>query len=113
MNDGKGGWKKVKTRDGLDITAATADPSVQIEYTVPKDGLYGFIVIPENGAGNKDADPRPDALAQFLIEVDTEKPYVKILDVHVVGAGVRGPKVEIAWEARDNNLWPEPILLEY
>lgn len=112
MND-KTGWKKVKSVDALTITATTPDPAVPIEYTVAKDGLYGFIVIPENGAGNKDADPRPDAPAQFLIEVDTETPYIKILAARVVGAGVRGPKVEIEWEARDNNLWPEPITLEY
>ena len=112
MND-KAGWKKVKSVDALTITPNTPDPAVRIEYTVAKDGLYGFIVIPENGAGNKDADPRPDAPAQFLIEVDTEKPYVKVLAARVVGAGVRGPKVEIEWEAKDNNLWPEPIVLEY
>ena len=46
VNDGKTGWKKVKSEPALGITPATPDPTVRIEYTVPKDGLYGFIVIP-------------------------------------------------------------------
>ena len=50
--------REVKSVDALTITPNTPDPTVPIEFTVPKDGLYGFIVIPENGAGNKDADPR-------------------------------------------------------
>jgi hypothetical protein len=113
VNEGTGGWTFAKKEEGLAITAATPDAEIRLAHTVTKDGLYGFIVIPENGAGRREPDPRPNDPAQFLIEVDTEKPFVKITDVQVSAGGARGPRVEIRWEASDKNLWPDPITLEY
>jgi hypothetical protein len=112
VNDGKTGWK-LATTDPQNITAADKDPLIKMKYQAPKDGRYGFIVIPINGAGGKQDDPRPDDPAQFLIEVDTEKPFVKIKNHRVAPGGVNGPRVEIEWEATDKNLWREPIVLEY
>jgi hypothetical protein len=113
VNDGKSGWTFARSVDALTITPATPDPEIKLPHTVTRDGLYGFIVIPENGAGRREPDPLPTDPAQFLIEVDTEKPFVKIKDVRVSAGGARGPRVEIEWEATDKNLWPEPIALEY
>ncbi len=112
VNDGKTGWKLATSRP-VSITPADRDPTIRIPYAVEKDGLYGFIVIPENGAGGKQDDPRPGDPAQFLIEVDTERPFVKVKNVKVSPGGAVGPRVEIEWEAVDKNLFDEPIVLEY
>jgi hypothetical protein len=75
INDGKSGWKLAKSQPE-DIAATDGDPTVRIRHTVEKDGLYGFIVIPENKAGGRQDDPRPGDPAQFLIEVDTDLPSI-------------------------------------
>lgn len=112
VNDGKAGWKLAKT-EKVAIAATDRDPAVRIQHAVEKDGLYGFIVIPENGAGGKQDDPRPGDPAQFLIEVDTDKPFIKVKGHKVSPGSAVGPRVEIEWEATDKNLWGEPITLEY
>ncbi|MGL6095017.1 MAG: hypothetical protein ACRC7O_04350 [Fimbriiglobus sp.] len=112
VSDGKSGWRKGPDQP-LEITPATPDPTIRIPYSVAADGLYGFIVIPVNGAGGKQDDPRVNDPAQFLIEVDTEKPYVKVNKVDVTPGGALGPRVELQWDARDKNLMPDPIVLEY
>ena len=40
--------------------------------------IGGFIVIPVNGAGGKQDDPRKDDPAQILVHVDTEKPTIQV-----------------------------------
>lgn len=112
VNDGRGGWKMEKEQT-VNITPSTADPTIRIPYTATQDGLYGFIVIPVNAAGGKQDDPKPNDQPQFLIEVDTEKPFVKIKNVRVTPGGITGERVEIEWEAVDKNLMPDPIVLEY
>jgi hypothetical protein len=113
MSDGAGGeWKHVKEYPTT-IEYGAADPAVELGYTVAKDGRYGFIVIPESGAGKKDPNPRPAAPPQYLVEVDTKAPYVKVTNVTVAPGGAAGPRVEIEWEAVDPNLMTEPIVLEW
>ncbi len=97
----------------VDIPYNTPDPKVDIPYVANADGLYGFIVIPLNGADRKADDPRRNDPAQFLVEVDTKKPDVKIHNVKVSPGGATGAKVEIEYTATDKNLWDRPIILEY
>jgi hypothetical protein len=116
VNDGKGGWKlapQAKATPEQIPPASAPEQTVRIQHTVEKDGLYGFIVIPENGAGGKQDDPRPGDPAQFLIEVDTDLPHIKVKGHRVSPGGTVGPRVEIEWEATDKNLWEEPITLEF
>lgn len=112
VNDGKGGWRKDRAQE-VSIGPADPDPTVRIPFTAPKDGLYGFIVIPENRAGGMQDPPRANDPAQLLVEVDTERPYVKVKAVRVSPGGLVGPRVEIEWEAQDKNLMPDPMVLEY
>jgi hypothetical protein len=107
-----GEWKFYKKQE-CNIPYDTPDPMVEISYVAPKDGLYGFIVIPESGVGRREPDPRPNSPAQQLVEVDTVPPTVKIKNVMVSPGGAIGPRVEIEWDADDRNLMPSPILLEY
>ena len=112
VNDGKGGWKE-DSRLPQKIEAATKDPAVDMPYKAPKDGLYGFIVLPVSGAGYKPDDPRDGDAAQWLVEVDTTVPTIEIKTIRVGPGGLNGPRVEIDWTALDKNLMPEPITLEY
>ena len=112
VNDGKVGWKE-DSRKVVAIGPNDKAPTIEMPYTAPRDGLYGFIVLPVNGAGGKPDDPREGDSAQWLVEVDTLKPTVEIKNVRVGAGGLNGPRVEIEWLATDKNLMPEPITLEY
>ena len=112
VNDGRTGWKKGVVHPAK-VDPNDPAPAFEIPYTAPKDGLYGFIIIPENNAGGKQEDPRPNDPAQILVEADTEKPFVKVLNVKVSPGGLAGPRVEIEWKAEDKNLLTDPITLEY
>lgn len=112
VKDDKSGWRKEKEIP-VNIQPNAPDTTVRIPFSATKDGLYGFIVIPVNGAGGKQDDPRTGDAAQILVEVDTEIPHVKIKTIRVSPGGAVGPKVEIEWDAVDKNLMPDPIVLEY
>ncbi|OWK43904.1 hypothetical protein [Fimbriiglobus ruber] len=112
QDDKKRTWTLDKTQ-AVNIQPGDRDPAIKIPYSATADGLYGFIVVPVNGAGGKRPDPQTNEPAQFLIEVDTVKPFVKIDSVRVSPGGVTGPRVEIQWQATDKNLLPAPIVLEY
>jgi len=111
-NDGKVGWKE-DSRKVVAIGPNDKDPTIEMPYSAARDGLYGFIVLPVNGAGGKPDDPREGDSAQWLVEVDTLKPTVEIKNIRVSGGGLNGPRVEVEWLATDKNLMPEPITLEY
>jgi hypothetical protein len=109
-----GEWKEVKTQACDPVIKFEApDQVVEIPYAVPKDGRYGFIVVPESGVGRRGPDPRPATPPHHLVEVDTIPPTVKIRNVTVTPGGAIGPRVEIEWDADDRNLMPDPIVLEY
>lgn len=112
VNDGRSGWKKDKSQV-VNIQASDPDPVVKIPYVAQKDGLYGFIVIPVNGAGGKQDDPQPNDSAHILVYVDTEKPVVQVKGVRVSPGGTVGPRVEIEWMVTETNLMPDPIVIEY
>ena len=112
VNDGKVGWKLDKTQT-VQILPTDPDPMVKIPYVASKDGLYGFIVIPINGAGGKQEDPKANDSAQLLVYVDTEKPVVQIRGVKVSAGGAIGPRVEIDWQVTESNPLPDPVTLEY
>jgi hypothetical protein len=112
VRDDKSNWR-LATKQPVNITPDTPEPAVRIPYQAKKDGLYGFIVVPVNGAGGKQPDPRPGDPAQMLVYVDTEAPVVKVSSVRVSPGGVRGPRVEIEWSVVETNLLPSPIVIEY
>lgn len=112
VDDGRIGWKAAGDREA-NILPSDRDPVVKMPYLAEKDGLYGFIVIPESRAGGKPDDPRPGDPPQYLVEVDTIKPVVKVLRHKVSPGGAVGPKVSIEWDVTDKNLLPEPIEIHY
>jgi hypothetical protein len=85
---------------------------LSLSYEADREGLYGFYVIPESGAGQRAPDPNQNDQPMVLVDVDTTAPYAKILGVQVA-PGARGPQVEINWKVTDRNLMPRPVSLEY
>ncbi len=78
-----------------------------IEVQLPGDGVYGLILIPNNGtsAAPPPTGDQPDA---FWIEVDTTKPALQINEIqtsHDQGQTV----VQIRWTAKDKNLAEAPV----
>lgn len=108
-------WKAGGKKEGLAITPDSPDAErvVSIDYEAQRDGLYGFVLQPISGANTKLDDPRAGDSPQYLVEVDTTKPEMAFKNVKVTGRGLNGPLIEIEWEAKDKNLTPEPIVLEY
>jgi hypothetical protein len=106
-------WELVKRHPVKLMPDDKGPHSLSLPYKAEREGIYGFFVIPESGAGKKSEDPKKDDSPQVLVVVDTTKPYVKITGVQVKPGGVRGPLVEITWEAADANLMPQPVSLEW
>ena len=105
-------WAKVKEQPEA-IQPGAKDPSLTWNYTVERDGRYGFIVIPESGAGGRDPDPRDADPAQFLIEVDTRAPKVSEVAASSRTGPGGAPQVEVTWKADDANLESYPIRIDY
>ena len=109
----RGTWELVR-REPVKLLPGDAEShSLSLPYKAEREGMYGFYVIPESGAGKKADDPKKDDPPMVLVVVDTSKPFVKITGVQVKPGGVRGPLVEITWEAADPNLMPQPVSLEW
>lgn len=118
LEPGTSDWHAAgEPKKDLTINAETpdADRFVSIDYTAPRNGLYGFILQPISGAGTKQEDPRAGDIPQYLVHVDTLLPEMAFKRVTVVGNGLNGPQVTIEWEAKDtgSGFHPEPIVLEY
>ena len=107
----QGDWKQAK---GYPLKVSLeAGGKLSLSYEAEKEGLYGFFVIPESGAGKRAEDPRKTDQPMFLVEVDTTPPFVQIQGVDVRPGPARGPLVDITWAVNDRNLMPQPIGLEY
>ncbi|HEY1190923.1 MAG TPA: hypothetical protein VGE74_25045 [Gemmata sp.] len=109
----QGDWSLVKRHPVKLMPDDKAPHSLSLPFKADREGTYGFYVIPESGAGKKADDPKKDESPMVLVVVDTTKPDVKITGVQVKPGGVRGPLVEISWDAADPNLMPQPVSLEW
>ncbi len=109
----RGGWEKAQ-RYPLKSTATTGD-TLKLTYTAPEtdEGIYGFYVAPESGAGVKADPPSQNAPPMVLVVYDKSAPYLKLTGVRVGAGGAKGPQVEFMWETFDQNLLADPISIEY
>ena len=108
----QGSWEFVKKFD-VRLMPNDKDQSISLAYSAKEEGIYGFYIIPESGAGTRAEDPKRDDPPMINVVVDKTAPYVRITSVQVRKGGTRGPLVEITWEAADPNLMPDPITLEW
>ena len=97
----------------VNMTPSTKEQTLSLPYEAKEEGLYGFFVIPESGAGRRAHDPTKNDQPMVFVEVDTSPPHAKIRDVRVTAGARNNPLVEITWAAQDRNLMPRPVSLEY
>jgi hypothetical protein len=104
------------TEDGRNWTRylenSGSDNQKSIVWLVASDGVYGITLVAKSGVGLGDRPPQTGDRPQMWIEVDTEKPEVKILPI-AVGTGLDKGKLNITWSASDKNLATNPITLSY
>ena len=83
-------------------------------YTVEvkDEGLYGFTLLPRNGAGAGKEPPQPGDQPQVWVSVDVTKPVVQITSLEMTHPG-KGAGMMIRWTAKDKNMGPRPINLAY
>lgn len=109
----QGDWALVKRHPVKLMPDDKGPHSLSLPFKADREGTYGFYIIPESGAGKKADDPNKDDPPMVLVVVDTTKPLVRITGVQVKPGGVRGPLVELSWDASDPNLMPQPVSLEW
>ena len=102
--DGRNWTKYLEKNEG--------DNQKSIVWPVAGDGIYGITLVAKSGVGFGDRPPQTGDRPQMWIEVDTEKPVVKIGPV-AVGTGRDKGKLNITWSASDKNLATAPISIYY
>ena len=101
--DGGNTWANYGTDDD------NRSPAV---VTVDDEGTYGFRIVVENRAGQRDNPPQPGDPPDIVIGVDTTKPVARFTST-TLGTGPQSGTLSIQWEARDKSLSPRPISLLY
>jgi hypothetical protein len=85
--------------------------SVTVQLT-REEIVYGFYLVVKNGALNGRNGPQPGELPQIRMELDTRKPWAQ-LSRSTRPHPTRRDVITLYWEARDRNLAPKPITLEW
>jgi hypothetical protein len=85
---------------------APKDPPYVVE--VQDEGVYGFILLARNRAGQGKARPEAGDPPQVAVEVDTTKPAVEVAAPHYDG---QAKTLTVLWQASDKNLAGQPIAL--
>jgi len=78
--------------------------------TVEEEGIYGFRMVVENGAGLRGTGPAPGDLPEVWVGVDLSKPRGKLTSAER-GTGNQGGELIIRWEASDEQLDGRPVSL--
>jgi hypothetical protein len=86
-------------------------PKSPVGFATNHDGTFGFIVVPEDRAGNL-VDPSPGAPPQLVMIIDTTPPEVTLL---APNDGFVGPRrdADIRWSASDEYIKEDSARIEY
>lgn len=98
-----------KTWESYGVDADNRSP---ITVKVDGEGLYGFRIVIESGAGLRGDAPRPGDKPDVWVGVDTTKPMVRITGAEV-GIGLQAGDMVIRWDAHDARLAERPISIYY
>jgi hypothetical protein len=80
--------------------------------TVNDEGVFGFRVAVQSGAGLGGDPPKSGDLPDLWVAIDLTKPTCRILSAQQT-AGPEGGQLVIRWEAADSALAPKPVTLLY
>jgi hypothetical protein len=81
-------------------------------YLAPRDGRYGFLIVPLMAGGVRNFTPKPGDPPDRTIVVDTAPPVVEVLAPNGGETLGGGRSTLVRWVAQDANLHPEGITLE-
>jgi len=86
-------------------------PRSPVAFGTDDDGSYGFLVVPEDRAGNR-VDPSPGTPPQLIVIVDTTRPTVTLLEPN---GGFVGPMrgAVVRWRASDEYIKEDSARVEY
>ena len=79
---------------------------------VDQEGLIGFTVVVENGAGLIGQPPQDGDEADIWVTVDHTAPAVRLTSARY-GTGANAGRLEIYWDAADRHLHENPVRLLY
>jgi hypothetical protein len=92
---------------GLDRKKKSPFPVV-----VEEEGLYGFRIVVQSGAGLGGERPKPGDAPDIWIGVDWTRPICRIVSTEIL-TGDQAGRLLIRWEADDTMLAAQPITLSY
>lgn len=108
QDDGKS-WTWYGTDDKFEGAKPTSRHQRTIE--LPGDGVFGFYLVVKSRAGLGKSPPRPGDLPEMRVEVDTVPPIASLLPTAIDPS--RPNSMVFSWLAKDANLTPNPITLEW
>jgi hypothetical protein len=114
---GASGLRSVKLymtqNDGLSWQdcAEAKDLVSPITAQLPGEGVYGFRLVLESGAGLSKGPPNSGDAPELRVEVDTTAPQVELYQLAPDPNLSNG--VILRWNAADKNIAPNPITLEW
>lgn len=94
------------------VYGSDEDRQSPFRVEVPEDGLYGFVLRVQSGAGMAADPPQPGDEPEMSVVVDRQPPEVELLPVERV-PGAAQPQVRIQWRVSDDKLAEQPVSLYY
>lgn len=78
---------------------------------LPGDGVFGFTIVITSRAGRGRTPPRPGEAPQMRVEIDSVPPVAQLAPP--IPDTTRPNTLLLRWQAKDKNLTPRPISLEW
>ncbi len=109
QNDGQT-WEKYAVDDTVRPNMPTGTYQRMVDLN-QGDGVYGFTMVIRNRVGKGKPEPRAGDVPELRIELDTVAPMAQL---YAPQADPQRPgHLLLQWYAKDNNLTPAPITLEW
>jgi hypothetical protein len=101
----------VRFAEDPEASQATTAGKYKRTLMLPGEGVYGISLVVKSKAGMGKAAPRSGDIPEMLVEVDTTPPEAQLLPL--MPDPQRRDTLILSWTAKDRNLGPAPITLEW
>jgi Flp pilus assembly protein TadD len=118
-DEGKAGIKGINLWFSLDngaewkLFAKDLNPQTPIIFTPPLSSRVGLYASASDTAGNEGFQPVAGTPPQHTVLTDNQKPVIEILEPVNFSSIAGGKKLEIKWEAKDENIKNFPVDIYY
>ncbi|MCP4250882.1 MAG: tetratricopeptide repeat protein [bacterium] len=89
------------------------DRQSPVSFNAPGEGLFGFFIVVENGAGASGAEPQSGTEPHLWAYIDYTPPVVQVHRPQFDPRAADGAAISVRWTALDTNLPPRPIALAF